>query len=116
MKKIFVALFAFISLFMLVSCGGDSPKAVVKKWQDALVKGDLKTANELTTEKSRELNGLIAGMISGDKDKLEEFKNTKYDKEDITGDKAVVSSGDDDDSKVELIKQDGKWLVDVNKN
>lgn len=116
MKKIFVALFAFISLFMLVSCGGDSPKKVVQKWQDAIVKGDLKTANELTTERSREMNGLLSGMISGDKEKLEEFKKTKYDKEVIDGDKAVVSSGDEDETKVELIKQDGKWLVDISKN
>ena len=115
MKKSFVTLLAIVSLFVLAGCG-ESPKSVAQKWQKAVLSGDLKTANAMSTARAKDVNTLIVAMLSEGGDEINTLKKAKYDTETINGDKAVVTSGNDKDTKVELVKQDGKWLVDINKD
>ena len=63
MKKCFVTMLAILSLFIMVGCGGDSPKKVAEKWQKALIAGDVNAANAVSTTKTQALNAIaIAGM------------------------------------------------------
>ena len=114
MKKSFSKLLLAVSIAFLTGCGNDDPKAVAQKWQKAIASGDIKGANELSTKNTRELNVFIMYMLS-DKDK-KEVAEIKFDIVKIDGNKAVVTSSNKDDDKIELVKQDGKWLVDINKD
>lgn len=112
MKKISVVFVMFLLVF-LVGCG-DSPKSVAQKWQKAIIDSDLKAANALSTEKSQSCNALIIAMVSNkDHEFYTKFREKVFNKEEITGDKAVVTT--DGSGKLDLVKQNGKWLVDVGK-
>jgi len=122
MKKLSVMLLALAGLFIFTGCS-DSPKDVVVKWTEAIVNGDIKTANEYSTENTHSLNGLIIGVVNG---KSEDSKKTKAEleasieklkngREEITGDTAKVFVEGSDDKPATLKKIDGKWKVDAQK-
>ena len=64
MKKLSVMLLALTGLFIFTGCS-DSPKDVVVKWTEAIVNGDIKKANEYSTENTHALNGMIIGIVNG---------------------------------------------------
>ena len=122
MKKLSVMLLALAGLFIFTGCS-DSPKDVVVKWTEAIVNGDIKKANEYSTENTHALNGMIIGIVNG---KSEDAKKTKAEleasieklknaKEEIDGDTAKVFMEDDKDKPAVLKKVDGKWKVDAQK-
>ena len=65
MKKLSSMLLALAGLFILAGCS-DSPRYVTVKWAKAIVDGDVKKANEYTTEKTRPINGIMVGVLSAD--------------------------------------------------
>ena len=122
MKKLSVMLLALAGLFIFTGCS-DSPKDVVVKWTEAIVNGDIKKANEYSTENTHALNGMIIGIVNG---KSEDAKKTKAEleasieklknaKKEIDGDTAKVFMEDDKDKPAVLKKVDGKWKVDAQK-
>lgn len=116
--KLKIALFAVISLFFAAGCGGNSPKSVALKWHKAIIAGDLKAANAVSTDKTTAANAMIIGCLQDkENEEVKKFLALKYDTESINGDKAVVSpsAGAEDNEKIKLVKQNGKWLVDVDK-
>ena len=124
MKKYFSILLAAFSLAILAGCGGNSPKAVAEKWHKALLDGDAKTANEYSTEKTAAMNALVAGMLTSkeakeDKD-IKKISEIKFEDGKIDGDNAVVYAthpeAKDEKQEIKLVKKDGKWLVDMQKN
>ena len=119
MKKCFVAMFAFVSLFILTGCA-DSPKKVAEKWFKVLIDGDLKAANAVSTAKTQAKNAEVIHYLfihTEEWDKIKQ-KKTQFVKETIDGDKATVivkSEGEKGDD-ITLVKQDGKWLVDTSES
>ena len=113
MKICFSKLLFAVSMVFLAGCGNDSPKAVAQKYQKAIVSGDINGANEISTERTRQLNVFIMSMMS-EKEKAKTFADSNFDTVKIEGNKAVVTSNNG--GTIELVKQDGKWLVDVNKD
>lgn len=114
MKNLFPKLLFAVSMAFLVGCGSNNPKAVARKWTKAIFSSDLKSANEVSTIKSHKSNAFIISMISDLPD--EEIKSRSEAKLDIVkieGNKAIVTSSNDEDDEVKLVKQDGKWLVNV---
>ncbi len=103
-----------ISLAFLTGCGNDSPELTAQKWQKAIVSGDLKGANEISTEKTHELNDIYITKMSDKKDEITKaFAEAKFDIVKYESNFAVVSSSNVEGEEIELVKLNGKWLVSL---
>ena len=113
MKKFLMMLMAFVSVFVMTGCG-DAPEDVVAKWGEAVLAGDKAAADELVTDESKKLNGLII-LLASDEDGKVEMRKTLDEYQ--SGE--IVVDGDNAEIKVEgktevrLKKVDGKWLIDL---
>ena len=105
---------------VLAGCS-DSPKTVTEKWHDAIVSGDLETANKYSTDSMQSVNKVNVGLFAKDDhswgNKLipgqaENFRNMKFGKEEISGDIATVYFNDDK-GQIQLRKVDGDWKVNM---
>ena len=113
MKKFLMMLCGVFSLFIFAGCA-DSPDEVVAQWGEAVLAGDKAAADELVTDESKKLNGLII-LLASDEDKKVVMR--KELDEYLSGE--IVVDGDNAEIKVEgktevrLKKVDGKWLIDL---
>ena len=123
MKKtrLLAGLLSTAILFILAGCG-ESPTEAVKNWQNAIVTGDADKANSLSTEKTHPLNQLIIASLKLERDnnggpRIDDIKSSKFDKEEVMGDSAVVHyhTNKKSDQKINLIRINGKWYVDAQK-
>lgn len=124
MKKLFYSLSALViaALFM-VSCNKNSPKDVADKWLTSFYHMDYEEAKKVSTDETKgivntfqELTRSLADSSKQEMKKIQvKIKDVKED-----GDKAVVtyttSEEDTKEQKIDLIKKDGKWLVQFSKN
>jgi hypothetical protein len=122
MKKLMsIALVVFVSVFMF-SCGGkDDPQAVAKDFMKALGDKDYKKAKDLGTENTVMMIGMIESMASmgGETTEAEKAPELTWGETKVDGDKAECHYTSADkpgvDQKLDLVKQDGKWKVDMKK-
>lgn len=116
-KKTLLALVASLGFLFAAGCGGNAPEDVAKDYLDALVAGDVKKANSLSTERTAAANGLLISMIEQQKkqnpDAVKEIGKVKEVK--IDGDKAKVYF-EGDGNALDLVKVDGEWKADVRKS
>ena len=117
MKK-FLAL-NLLTAILFVACGGgsSSPSDVATKFLNHTNKMEFKEAKKYATKGTGEILDLIAGMagMMGDQQGPKSFTITN---ETIDGDKATVtyrSEGKEEDETLNLVKEDGKWLVNMSK-
>lgn len=110
------ALVAAVILF--TACGGgESPKAVAQKFITAIEDKKFDDAAALGTEDTKKAVQMLqsfASMMPADAKK----KEFEFGEEKVDGDKATVSykeKGTDKEQTVNLVKQDGKWLVSMSK-
>lgn len=122
MKKIILSITAIAILAItVVSCGSkSSPKDVAVKFTKALNSMDFEGAKKLGTPETSKMLDMIASISSMMPDSLkEQAKNFKVEAKDekIDGDKAsvMVTNGDKGEEKIDLVKKDGKWLVNMDK-
>lgn len=123
MKLLTLAVFAAAALF-IAGCS-NSPSAVTEKFYKALGDNDQEAIQEYGTEKAAKIIGGAANVLSGMKDLLggkddkdakkgnEKFKTIEIVKEEINGEKAIVTAKLEDgkEFKVSVEKIDGKWKV-----
>ncbi len=112
-------IFAAAALFM-TACGGSStegPKEVASKFIKHVNNLEFDKAKAYGTESTNQILDMIAGFAGMANEKPEttgfEILDVKED-----GDKATVTyrnEGADADETISLVKKDGKWLVDMNK-
>lgn len=122
MKKL-VAIFAFLSMTMLVSCSGNGPEGVAKKFLELTGKGDFAGAKKYCDEKTGQLLSMADSMLPADK--KAEIAKKKVEIEIISseekGDKAKVKykakgEGESGEEKtLDLVKVDGEWKVTIDK-
>jgi len=110
---------AIVIALFAVACGGGSatPSQVAEKFLTHTNKMEFKEAKKYSTKATGEILDMIAGMagMMGEQEAPKGFKITN---ETIDGDKATVtyrSEGKDADETVNLVKEDGKWLVNMSK-
>lgn len=118
-----LAAFAFVA-FTLVSCGSKSdPKDVALNYLNALKKMDYDAAKKYGTPETGKMLDMLAsfsGMVPDSvKNKAKDVKvSIKEAKEE--GDKCVVTFSSDDKPEatetLNLVKKDGKWLVNMTKD
>lgn len=110
---------AAAALFM-TACGGstsEGPKEVASKFIKHVNNLEFDKAKAYGTESTNQILDMIAGFAGMANEKPEttgfEILDVKED-----GDKATVTyrnEGADADETISLVKKDGKWLVDMNK-
>lgn len=117
-KKTFLALIASLGLLFAAGCGGNptTPEDVAKCYVEALLDGDVKKADKLSTERTAKVNGMFSSMIKQQKEQNpDQFKDAgKIKSVDVDGDKATVYF-EGDNGSLTLVKVDGAWKVDVKK-
>jgi len=126
MKKV-IAVFAFLSMTMLVSCSGNGPEGVAKKFLELTGQGEFGKAKEYCDEKTGQLLGMAESMMPADK-KAEAKKkkvNVEIISSEIKDDKAKVKykasvegetpAEKSEEKTLDLVKVDGKWKVTIDK-
>lgn len=120
MKNLFkLALVAIVALVFNACSSSDTPEKVAEKFLTALGKKDYDAAKGLATKESQGTIDMIAsiskmGVSQENKDakepKVENIKcDTKEDKSTCT------YTSDGQEQKIELMKENGKWLVSMKK-
>jgi hypothetical protein len=117
MKKCTCFALMLMATAMLNSCGGsaDKPEVVAEKFLNHLGKKEFAEAKKLATKESAAAIDMMESLTKTDasdtKAKMIEKVSCKED-----GDKASCSYNEDGDSKtLDLVKKDGKWLVEMKK-
>src|SRR3989339_418869 len=109
MKLALVALIAVVGLYACKS--SDKPEQVAEKFLNALYKGDTTEAKSLATFESESYIRTYAGVGAlGEAVKIENMKCVE------TGDTAKCDYTENNQAKtIDLLKRDGKWLVNMKK-
>ncbi len=124
MKKLLLSVTAFTLIsFAIMSCGSKSnPKDVSQNFLNALTKMDYESAKKYGTPETGKILDMLSSFSSMMPDSVKnkakdvkvEIKNVKEE-----GDKCVVTyknSEKNEDQTLNLIKKDGKWLVNMTKD
>ncbi len=103
----------------LTSCGQEGPEDVAIKFIEAVSNLDIEKAGEYTTEEGKQLLSFLELMSSqmSDEEKAE-MQNAEFTvvSSEINGDTAsVVISAEGEENAFPMIKVDGEWKVDLNK-
>ncbi|WP_289045051.1 DUF4878 domain-containing protein [uncultured Olleya sp.] len=125
MKKPIFKTLLLACFLVLTACGGGGPEGATINFLEAIYSGDFETAKEYATTDTKSMLTMLESF--GAKDQFaDKMKETDIDFEvvdtKIDGDKAVctvkMSSSKeekDQDMPINLEKQDGKWLVNMDK-
>ncbi len=106
----------FVSLALLLTgCSSQSPKSFVNEWRKALIAGEANKANSLSTNRVKIGNAYIIAMIEANEGyyATKDFLDSKIEAEYINGDNATVKFGE---NTIHLVKENEKWLVDIDNN
>ena len=95
----------------------NTPEKGFKEWKSALLKGDLKKANARTTQQGQMLNAMLISALNDDADAKKNLEKTKIVSCTKNGNtaKLKVKNADGSISDFDMVKEDGKWKVDVKK-
>jgi len=124
MKKNILNLFVLISFTAFVSCSSSSPGDVAESFFKKMYAGDFEAAKELATSDTKSMLTMMESFGAKDKmkDELKGGINIEVTDTEIDGDNAtckLMISDDSGDKKeettVKLVKEDGKWLVNMGK-
>jgi len=124
MKKLFLS-FAVLALiaFSISSCGSKSdPKDVAQKFLNALAKMDYEGAKKYGTPETGKMLDMLSSFSSMMPDSVKnKAKDVKVDIKNVKeeGDKCEVvykNSEKEEEQTLNLVKKDGKWLVNMTKD
>ena len=118
-------LLAFVSFGFLTSCSNDSnPEAVAEKFLNHINKGEFGEAKKYCDKKTADLIGMMESMTAGKEAELK-GKDIKAEivSSEVKDDKASVkyktvgkdAPAEAKEQSLELIKEDGKWKVTIDK-
>ncbi|MEI6853551.1 MAG: hypothetical protein WCL06_11935, partial [Bacteroidota bacterium] len=118
MKKLFSLVIVAIVIVAVSACGGkkNTPEAVAEKFLGHLNKKEYAEAKKLGTENTKQMLDMMESF-SG-MDKKAEVKDVKIEnlKCETTEDKAKCTyTAEAKEETIDLVKQDGNWLVDMKK-
>jgi len=116
-KLLAVAALVAVIGFAVTACGGGgggSPAAVTRAFLAALEKNDVKTMEKTATKDTVALMGMFGEKAA---DSMKEYGKITNTAEKIDGDKATVSLtfANGQTEELTLIKDNGKWLVNISK-
>ncbi len=122
MKKLLFSFSAAVILALtMVSCNSNSPKSTAEKFLNSFYHMEYKQAKEVSTEDTKKMLDMIeqfsAMMPDSNKQSAKKIKIELGEVKE-TGDSAVVmytTSENKQPQKINLVKQNGKWLVQWSK-
>lgn len=125
MKTQIFKTFLVSCFFMLTACGGGGPEGATINFLEAMYSGDFEEAKKYATTDTKSMLTMLESFGAKDQfaDKMGEADiDFKVVETKIDGDKAVctvkmTSSQEegDQDMPMNLVKEDGKWLVSMDK-
>lgn len=121
-KKYFFSGIALVLAMWLTGCSRNTPKEVAKVWLTSFNRMDTDPAMKLSTGPTRNLLSTLTELTGGISDSArKELDKVTVDIKNVeeTGDKAVVSYTTSDnprERKLNLIKENDKWLVQFSKS
>lgn len=123
MKKVLLSIAAAILFaFTMVSCNSNSPKGTAEKFLNSFYHMEYKEAKEVSTEDTKKMLDMIEqfSAISIADSNKQNAKKVKIEIGEVVenGDSATVmytTSDNKQPQKVNLVKQNGKWLVQWSK-
>lgn len=125
MKKVFLSILAVaLMAITIVSCGGkNDPKEVAQNYLNALKSMDYEGAKKFSTPETGKMLDMLASFSGMMPDSLkEQAKNIKITIKEAKeeGDNCVVKFVSSDKPEAEetlnMVKKDGKWLVNMSKD
>ncbi len=107
----------------MTSCGGGgNPESVAEDFLVALGTQDYEKARELGTERTAQMIILVQGMAemakkSGEDIETGDMPDIEFTNTEIDGDKATCyyTAAEGKEEKINLLKVDGEWKVDMTK-
>lgn len=124
MKKV-IAVFAFLSMAMLVSCSGNGPETAAKKFLDAVTTGEFAEAKKYCDDNTAGMIGMMEGMVTPEKkaELTKEGVTIKITSSEIKDDKATVKyttttkakSEPSEEKEIKLVKVGDEWKVTMGK-
>lgn len=118
MQKVVRIVFLILVVSFIVSCGNsNNPKDVAMKFTKYIVNEEYEKAAELGTSDTKQMINFMA-MMAGDGEKSSgKSPKIKHVSTKIDGDNAVVVlSSAGEEQEISLVKIDGKWLVQMEKD
>lgn len=123
-KKLFSFVWVALAIFTIASCGKKSdPKDVAKNFLENLKNMDYENAKKFGTPETGKMLEMLASFSSMVPDSMKnEAKKEKVEIKDAKedGDKCTVtftsSKAPEKEEKINLVKKDGKWLVNMTKD
>ena len=126
MKKSILKIALIFCLAIMSACGSGGPEGAAINFLESMYSGDFETARKYATTDTKSMLTMMESF--GAKDQLaDKMKDVDIDfkviETKIDGDKAVCTiqmsssaEGEEDkDERINLIKKDGKWLVNMDK-
>lgn len=118
MKKLVSLMLVVLAVVAITSCKkSEGPEAVAEKFLQHLNKKEYAEAKVLGTEATGQFLDMMKSLaeMGGQPEESKEVKIENL-KAEVDGDSAVVSyTIDGKDEKLPMVKQDGKWLVNMSK-
>lgn len=136
MRKVFYFGLFLMTMLMVASCSSETPSAAAKKYAECIKNGNYEKfvdgivikekANADEAQMKEEKEALVAMLKEkGDKqlEKSGGIKNIEIVSETISEDgnsakvilKQTYGNGKDEEQSFNMVKQDGKWKMDINK-
>ena len=125
MKTQIFKTFLVSCFFMLTACGGGGPEGATINFLEAMYSGDFEEAKKYATTDTKSMLTMLESFGAKDQfaDKMGEADiDFKVVETKIDGDKAVCTvkmtssqEDSDQDMPMNLVKEDGKWLVSMDK-
>lgn len=122
MKKLLLSFTAIVVFALgITGCNSNSPKASADKFLTGLLHYDYESAKSVSTEETKKMIDLMAQFSAMMPDSIKQAaKKTTVNIKDANeeGEKATVTyttSDDPQEKKLNLVKQNGKWLVQYSK-
>jgi len=114
LKGVLIAVAAASLVLGMAGCGGSSPTVAAKAFMAAVEKGDAKAMEKVATKDTVMLMGMFGEKAA---DSMKEYGKITGTTEKIDGDEATVSLTfeNGETEEVTLIKENGKWLVNISK-
>ena len=125
MKTQIFKTFLISCFFMLTACGGGGPEGATINFLEAMYSGDFEEAKKYATTDTKSMLTMLESFGAKDQfaDKMGEADiDFEVVETKIDGDKAVCTvkmtssqEDSDQDMPMNLVKEDGKWLVSMDK-
>jgi hypothetical protein len=123
MKNLIKNTLIVVCIFLLVSCSGNGPDVAATKFFENLNSGNFDEAKKYSTTDTKSMLSMMESF--GAQDQLADLNtNTSFEVIDTkeTENTAICTlkitdneTGDVEDMPLHLVKKDGEWLVDMNK-